>query len=119
MNPVKLVLQHPIVQSRITRLLIVSSCLMSIANSEHVLGGGKKKEETGNCENSGNARLICKGNEVDIKGSYCLPLNLPGPVSLEVSLISLNLHPACLKTDGNFSFMQKRIYILSNKLLNK
>lgn len=96
MNPVKLVLQNPIVQSRITRLLIVSSRLMSIANSEHVLGG-KKREESGNCENSGNARLICKGNEVDIKGSYCLPLNLPGTVSLDaLSLFNFSESSSCM-----------------------
>lgn len=65
---------HPIVRSRITRLVIVSSCLMSLADSGHVSG---KKRGAGNCENSENARLICKGNEVDIKHGYCSPLNPP------------------------------------------
>lgn len=36
--------------------------LTSAADSGH--GSGR------NCENSGNARLICKGNEVDVKPSY-------------------------------------------------
>lgn len=42
-----------------------------------------EKEGAGNCENSENARLICKGNEVDIKHGYCLPLNLPSLISLD------------------------------------
>lgn len=42
MNPEKLVLPHPIVRSGITRLVIVSSCLMSMADSEHV--SGKERE---------------------------------------------------------------------------
>lgn len=64
---------HPIVRSGITHPVIVSSSLMSLADSGHVSGG---KEGAGNCENSENARLICKGNEVDIKHGYCLSLNL-------------------------------------------
>lgn len=63
---------HPIVRSGITHPVIVSSSLMSLADSGHVSG---EKEGAGNCENSENARLICKGNEVDIKHGYCPSLN--------------------------------------------
>lgn len=73
---------HPIVQTGITRLVIVSSCLMSLADSGHVLGEGKGG--AGNCENPKNVRLICKGNGVDIKHGYCTPPNPPSLIPIDV-----------------------------------
>ena len=101
---------QPLFGSGITRPVIVSSCLMSMADSECVSG---KKDGAGNCENSENARLICKGNEVDIEHGYCLPQSLPGLVSLESLLSSLYLRPVCPGTDAILPHLHKeyRIYV--------
>lgn len=121
MNPVKLVLPHLIVPEQDN-----SPGNSLIVFNEHgwLRACFGEKEGAGNCENSENARLICKGNEVDIKHGYCLPLNLPSLISLDALFkVSLKFSKSsfCMSQHRWHSilFIQRRIYVLCNILLNR
>lgn len=119
MNLVKLVLPHPIVPEQDN-----SPGNSLIVFNEHgwLRACFGEKEGAGNCENLENARLICKGNEVDIKHGYCLPLNIPSLISLDALFkVSLKFSKSsfCISQHRWHSILQRRIYVLCDILLNK
>lgn len=121
MNPVKLVLPHPIVPEQDN-----SPGNSLIVFNEHGWLGAcfGEKEGAGNCENSENARLICKGNEVDIKHGYCPPPSLPSLISLDALFkVSLKFSKSSFWMSQHrwcsILLIQRRIYVLRHILLNK